>query len=191
MCRGTWKVCHVENRSAVAKIHSLTNQRDHRSHDDFADGLDSPGKDSTRIATKSPRPRRLSAERQARRVSSAARTPPRKFVAKAQAVLTVRPSRFLRSLERKPSDYRVVAEAGANAVDGVLGDCGAAVDQVGGIGLIRRDKRTGADAAQPEARAVGLALEQVAGRSENSAGKLGRRVKRTRSGANFEIRGFQ
>src|ERR1700722_7853473 len=174
MCRGTWKVCHVENRSAVAKIHSRTNQRDHRSHDDFADGLDSPSKDSTSIAAKSPRPRRLSAERRARRVSFAARKPAAKFVAKAQAVLAVRASRFLRSLERKPSDYRVVAEAGADAVDGMLGDGGAAVDQVGGVGLIRRDQRTGADADQPEARAVGLALEQVARGSKNAAGELGR-----------------
>jgi len=38
--------------------------------------------------------------------------------------------RVLRPLERQPPDHRLVAEAGADAVDGVLGDCGAAVDQV-------------------------------------------------------------
>ena len=48
---------------------------------------------------------------------------------------------FLRPLERQAPDHRVVAEAGADAVDGVLGDGGAAVDQVGGIGPIRRDQR--------------------------------------------------
>ena len=78
--------------------------------------------------------------------------------------------------ERQPPDHRVIAEAGTDPVDGVLGDGGAAVNQVGGIGLVRCDQRTRADADQPEARAVGLALEQVARGSKNAAGELGRLV---------------
>ena len=48
-----------------------------------------------------------------------------------------------------------------------------------------------ADADQPEARAVGLALEQVARGGEDAAGELGRRVQRAGAGADFEVRGFQ
>jgi hypothetical protein len=48
---------------------------------------------------------------------------------------------FFRPLKREPPDHGVIAEAGADAVHRVLGDCSAAVDQVGGIGLIRRDQR--------------------------------------------------
>src|ERR1700692_1298890 len=69
----------------------------------------------------------------------------RKRQAELPARLLVCASSFFRPLERQPPDHRVIAEAGTDAVDGVLGDCRAAVDQVGGIGLIRRDQRAGAD----------------------------------------------
>ncbi len=62
-----------ENLDAFAKIHSRTNYRDHRTHYYFADALASSGRESTRIATKSPRHRRLSARRRARRVERGAR----------------------------------------------------------------------------------------------------------------------
>ena len=101
------------------------------------------------------------------------------------ARLLVCASSFFRPLERQPPDHRVVAEAGADAVDGVLGDGGAAVDQVGGIGLIGRDQRARADADQPEARAVGLALEQVARGGENAAGELRRRVRASAPACEF------
>src|SRR5580698_819285 len=67
---------------------------------------------------------------------------------------------FLRPLEGKPPDHGVVAEARTHPVHGMFGDGGTAVDQVGRIGLIGRDQRARANADQPEARAVGLALEQ-------------------------------
>ena len=102
-----------------------------------------------------------------------------------------RASSFFRPFERQPPDHRVVAEAGADAVDGVLGLRGAAVDEVGGIGLIGGDQRARADADQPEARAVGFALEQIARGGEDAAGELGGRVKRARPRANFEIRGLE
>ena len=44
----------------------------------------------------------------------------------------------LPAIERQSPDHGVVAEAGADAVDGVFGFGGAAVDEVGGIGLMRR-----------------------------------------------------
>ena len=59
-------------------------------------------------------------------------------------------SAFLRSLECKPPDHGVFAEAGTNAVDRMLGlDC-PVVDEIAGIGLIRRCEPTYADAEQTE-----------------------------------------
>ena len=67
---------------------------------------------------------------------------------------------LLRPLEREPPDHGIVAEPGANAVDGVLGLGGAAVDEVGGVGSIRGRERADADAEQAEFGAVGFAFQQ-------------------------------
>ena len=94
----------------------------------------------------------------------------------AQA-LPVTGSALLRSFERQPPDHGVVAEAGAHAVDRVLGLGRAAVDEIGRVGLIRRGQRADADAEQAEFRAVGFALEQRARGGENLAGELRRRCR--------------
>ena len=54
----------------------------------------------------------------------------------------------------------------------VLGLGGAAVDEIGGIGLIGRGERAHADAEQAESRAVGLAFEQVPRSGENPAARV-------------------
>ena len=93
-------------------------------------------------------------------------------------VRAMRSHGFSGGLERQPPDHRVLAEAGADAVDGVLGLGSAAVDEIGGVGLISAGERAHADAEQTEFRAVGFAFEQRAGGGEDFAGKL-RRARRT------------
>ena len=67
-----------------------------------------------------------------------------------------------RGLEREPPDDGVLAEAGADAIDGVLGLGSAAIDEIGGIGLVGARERTHADAEQAVFRAVTFAFEQRA-----------------------------
>ena len=57
---------------------------------------------------------------------------------------------LLRAFESKPPDHGVFAKAGTNAVNRVFGlDC-PVVDEIAGIGLIRRCERTYADAEEAE-----------------------------------------
>jgi hypothetical protein len=72
----------------------------------------------------------------------------------------------------------------------VLSLYAAAINQVGGIGLIGRDKCAEADAEQSEPRAVRLMAEKIFSRRENPVGKLGRRLERTRARSNPEVGGF-
>ncbi len=92
---------------------------------------------------------------------------------------------FVRPLERKPPDHGVLAEAGAHVVDGVLGLRRAAVDEVGGIGFIRRGERADADAKQAKPRAVGLVFEQAARGGENTSRQLRRRIPANARGCGF------
>src|SRR6202051_2429697 len=98
--------------------------------------------------------------------------------AKVACAFLCRRLRVLRPLERQPPDYRLVAELCADAIDRVLGFGGAAVNQVGGIGLVGGDQGADADADEAVARAAGFALEEAARGGEDAAGELGRRVGR-------------
>ena len=90
-------------------------------------------------------------------------------------------SAFLRAFEGKPPDHGVVAEAGTNAVNRMLGlDC-PVVDEIAGIGLIRRCEPTYADAEEAEFGAVGFAFEKAACGGENLGGELRRRTERMRA----------
>src|ERR1700688_2995459 len=84
--------------------------------------------------------------------------------------------RLFRPFKSKSPDHGVLAEAGSHIVDRVLGLRRAAIDEVGGIGLIRRGKRTDADAKQAKPGAAGLVFEQAARRGENTSRQLRRRL---------------
>ena len=77
-------------------------------------------------------------------------------------------------LEGKPADHGILAEAGAHAVDGVLGLRGPAVDKIGGIGLVGRGQRAQSDSEQAKSGAVGFAFKEPARRGENPLRELGR-----------------
>jgi hypothetical protein len=73
----------------------------------------------------------------------------------------------------------------------VLGLGSAAVDEVHRIGMIGGGQRAQADAKETKFCSVGLALQERACGGENLAGKLGRRCKRLRPGADAKVRGLE
>jgi hypothetical protein len=87
-------------------------------------------------------------------------------------------SAFLRPLESKPPDHGVFAEAGTNAVNRMLDLDWPVVDEIAGIGMIRRCEPTYADAEEAEFGAVGFAFEKAACGGENLGGELRRRTER-------------
>jgi hypothetical protein len=100
-------------------------------------------------------------------------------------------SAFLRPLESKPPDHGVFAEAGTNAVNRMLDLDWPVVDEIAGIGMIRRCEPTYADAEEAEFGAVGFAFEKAACGGENLGGELRRRTERMRAGTKPEISGFK
>ena len=70
----------------------------------------------------------------------------------------------------------------------MLGLGRAAIDEIGGIGMVGSGEGTEADAEQAEFRSVGLAFKQLAGGSEDFARELRRRAERMGAGANLESR---
>ena len=100
-------------------------------------------------------------------------------------------SAFLRAFESKPLDHGVFSEAGTNAVNRMLGLDRPVIDEITGIGLIRRCEPTYADAEEAEFGAVGFAFEKVARGGEDFSRELRRRAERMRAGAKPEISGFK
>ena len=87
-----------------------------------------------------------------------------------------------------------MAELAAHAIHGAFGGgapLAAAVDQVGRVGVLGVGQRADADAEQPIARAVDLALQQFARGAEDLAGELGRAFQRARPGEDAEVRGLE
>src|SRR5580704_5923586 len=73
----------------------------------------------------------------------------------------------------------------------MLGLRGAAIDEVGGIGLVRIDDGAQADAKQPVSCAVAFAFQETARRGKYPLRQLRWRLQRARPGADLEIRGLE
>src|ERR1051326_2954315 len=93
-------------------------------------------------------------------------------------------------LQRQSAHHRGAAEFLPHAVDCALGERLAPaglIEQVARVGLVGLDDVGGADADQAEARAVGLAREQLAPGGKYFLRELGRVAKPARTRADLEV----
>ena len=99
-----------------------------------------------------------------------------------------------RPVEHQPLHHRALAELRAHLVDrvfGVRGALRAQIDQVGGVGLLGVVEVRQPDPDQAEARAVGLARQQILARREDARGQLRRLAERAGAGADAEVGGLE